>query len=66
VHGTDDGLVPVAHARRMRQALQAAGVPATLLELRGLGHSFPALDARDRPEVGCTILAFLARWLRSG
>jgi acetyl esterase/lipase len=64
VHGTADGLVPVAHSRRMRDALRAAGVPATVVELRGVGHAFPALDGRDRPEVGCTILAFLDRWLR--
>jgi acetyl esterase/lipase len=63
VHGTADGLVPVAHARRMRDALRSAGVAVTLVELRGGGHSFPALDAPDRPEVGCTILAFLDRWL---
>jgi acetyl esterase/lipase len=64
VHGTRDDLVPIAHARRMRDALQAAGVPATVLEERGLGHAFPALDAIDRPRVGCTTLAFLDRWLR--
>jgi acetyl esterase/lipase len=64
VHGTRDELVPVEHARRMRDALRGAGVPATVLELRGAGHEFPALDAPDRPEVGCTTLAFLERWLR--
>jgi acetyl esterase/lipase len=64
VHGTADGLVPVAHARRMRDALRAAAVPATLVELRGAGHSFPPLDSADRPGVGCTIFAFLDRWLR--
>ena len=64
VHGTRDELVPVEHARRMRDALRGAGVPATVLELRGAGHVFPALDAPDRPEVGCTTLAFLERWLR--
>ncbi len=64
VHGASDGLVPPAHARRMRDALRAAGVPATLVELRGYGHALPALDGRDRPVAGCTILAFLDRWLR--
>jgi acetyl esterase/lipase len=63
VHGTQDGLVPVAHARRMRDALRGAGVPATALELGGVGHSFPPLDDPGRPEVGCTIFAFLDRWL---
>jgi acetyl esterase/lipase len=64
VHGTLDELVPVEHARRMRDALHAAGAPATVLELRGRGHEFPALDARDEPAVGCTTFAFLDRWLR--
>jgi acetyl esterase/lipase len=64
VHGTRDELVPVAHARRMRDALHGVGVPATALELPGVGHSFPALDAADRPAVGCTTLAFFDRWLR--
>ena len=64
VHGTRDELVPVAHARRMRDALRAAGVPATLLELSGVGHGLPPLNAPDIPEVGCTTFAFLDRWLR--
>jgi acetyl esterase/lipase len=64
VHGTADGLVPVAHARRMRDALRTAAVPATLVELRGAGHSFPPLDTGNRPGVGCTIFAFFERWLR--
>ena len=65
VHGTRDELVPIEHARRMREALREAGVPATTLELRGLGHAFPGLDSRDEPAVGCTTLAFLDRWLRA-
>ncbi len=65
VHGTRDDLVPIEHARRMREALRAAGVPATTLELRGVGHAFPGLDARDEPAVGCTTLAFFDRWLRA-
>jgi acetyl esterase/lipase len=64
VHGTRDDLVPIAHARRMRAALRAAGVPATLVELGGVGHSFPALGAGDRRGVGCTTFAFFDRWLR--
>jgi acetyl esterase/lipase len=64
VHGTRDDLVPVEHARRMRDALRGAGVPATLLELPGGGHSFPALEAGDPPGAGCTISSFLDRWLR--
>ena len=63
VHGTRDDLVPVEHARRMRDALRSAGVPASLLELREAGHGFPALHGPDDP-VGCTTFAFLDRWLR--
>jgi len=64
VHGTRDDLVPIEHARRMRDALRGAGVPATLLELPGVGHSFPALESSGPPGAGCTIAAFLDRWLR--
>src|SRR5688500_1569229 len=64
VHGTDDDLVPVSHARRMRDALRAAGTPATLLELPRIGHSFPPLDAGGGSPGGCTTFAFLDRWLR--
>jgi acetyl esterase/lipase len=48
----------------MRDALRGAGVPATLLELPGVGHSFPALESSGPPGAGCTITAFLDRWLR--
>lgn len=64
VHGDQDGLVPVEHARRMRSALHAADVPATLLELAGVGHGLPGLDATGSRTVGCTGLAFLDRWVR--
>lgn len=66
VQGARDDLVTPDHARRMRDALQAVGRPATLLELRDVGHSFPALEGSDHPEVGCTTFAFLERWLRGG
>lgn len=65
VHGTQDDLVPVAHARRMRDGLRGVGVPATLLELRDVGHGLPSLGGRETPSVGCTVLAFLDRWLRA-
>jgi acetyl esterase/lipase len=64
VHGTDDPLVPVSHARRMAAALHAVGTPATLLELAGIGHGFVGLAASDDATVRCTVDAFLARWLR--
>jgi acetyl esterase/lipase len=64
VHGADDPLVPVAHARRMAAALRTAGVPATLLEQPGVRHSYAGLAARARPTVACTAIAFFDRWLK--
>jgi dipeptidyl aminopeptidase/acylaminoacyl peptidase len=66
VHGTRDALVPVEHSRRMAGALQRVGTPATLLELRGLGHAFVGLATSDDARVRCTSEAFLARWLSRG
>jgi dipeptidyl aminopeptidase/acylaminoacyl peptidase len=63
VHGTNDGLVPVSHARRMAAALRQAGVPASVLELPGIGHGFVGLAASREPTVRCTVDTFLARWL---
>jgi acetyl esterase/lipase len=63
VHGTNDGLVPVSHARRMAAALRQAGVPASLLELPEVGHGFVGLAASRDPTVRCTVDAFLVRWL---
>lgn len=65
IHGTADGLVPVAQSRGMRIAMQAAGAKATLIELSGLTHSFVGLTASQREDVRCTSVAFLDRYLRS-
>lgn len=49
-HGTWDWIVDVDHARRMKAALDAVGVPAELYLLRGYGHFATFLfggDARD-------------------
>ena len=63
VHGVDDELVPVSHARRMAAALRQVGTPASVLELRGVGHGFVGLATSDIDRVRCTVHAFLARWL---
>jgi acetyl esterase/lipase len=63
VQGGRDGLVRPVQSRAMHAALRAAGVPSTLLELRGVGHRFIGLDAREEPQGGCTMLAFLRQRL---
>jgi acetyl esterase/lipase len=63
VHGAGDELVPVRHARRMAAALRAVGTPASVLELRVVGHAFVGLASSDVARVRCTVDAFLARWL---
>ncbi|HJR41538.1 MAG TPA: alpha/beta hydrolase, partial [Gemmatimonadaceae bacterium] len=51
VHGTADALVPIAQSREMRDALHAAGVRATIIELPGVGHQFFPLDFAFAPQV---------------
>ena len=63
VHGTEDDLVPVNQARRMKAALTRVGARATVLELAGIGHAFVGLASSEMPEVRCTTLAFLSRWI---
>ncbi len=64
VQGVDDPLVPASHARRMRDALRQAGTPASLIELRGVGHGYVGMAASRTDSVRCTVTAFLGRWLR--
>lgn len=63
VHGARDTRVPPEHARRMRDALVAAGHPAEYLELAGEGHGFVAAVSRER--YYARVLTFLARHLQS-
>ena len=63
IHGTSDGLVPPNHPRRMAEALRQAGTPATVIELRGRGHSWPGLLSSGEARVRCTTADFLERWL---
>lgn len=60
-HGSFDTLVDVSHAYDMKQALDAAGVPAELYIVRGLGHI--ALFVFNRSAVTAGI-DFLDHWLR--
>jgi acetyl esterase/lipase len=63
LHGSDDPLVPISHPRRMRDALRAAGTPASLLEIPGAGHGFVGFVTSNDATVRCTVEAFLTRWL---
>jgi acetyl esterase/lipase len=63
IHGTDDDLVPVDQSRRMAAALRQVLAPASVIELRGVGHGFVGLSSSDVGLVRCTVNAFLTRWL---
>jgi acetyl esterase/lipase len=63
LHGSNDPLVPISHPRRMRDALRAAGTPASLLEIPGVGHGFVGFVTSSDATVRCTVDAFLTRWL---
>ena len=45
VHGDRDLLVPFSHSEVMLERLRAAGVPASLLPLKGAGHLFKSEEA---------------------
>ncbi|HEV2150331.1 MAG TPA: alpha/beta hydrolase [Longimicrobiaceae bacterium] len=67
IHGTADQVVPIRQSRSMRDTLRAAGVPATLVELPGVGHSVGELTTDPRFRVStCTTLAFLRQHLQPG
>ncbi|MGH7961493.1 MAG: alpha/beta hydrolase fold domain-containing protein [Candidatus Binatia bacterium] len=61
-HGSLDTLVDISHATDMKQALDAANVPAELYIVRGLGHIAVFIINDSAIEAG---IAFLDRWLRS-
>jgi acetyl esterase/lipase len=50
LHGTDDGLVPVAQARALAARREALGLPTRLVELPGAPHAFfnAPCEAADR------------------
>jgi acetyl esterase/lipase len=67
VHGTADNVVPIRQSRSMRDTLRASGVPATLVELPGVGHDVVEFsDAARFRASACTILRFLDEQLRQG
>jgi acetyl esterase/lipase len=59
IHGDADTLVPVAHARRLQEALQKAGAQSELLILPGAGHGdFNPQQARQAMDA---VRAFLTK-----
>lgn len=59
IHGDADTLVPVAHARRLHEALQKAGVPNELIVIPGGGHGgFNPQQVRD---INASMRAFLTK-----
>jgi len=51
IHGDNDALVPVSHARRLHEALEKAGAPNQLLILPGAGHGdFNPQQVRESTE----------------
>jgi dipeptidyl aminopeptidase/acylaminoacyl peptidase len=40
IHGTEDGVVPIAQSRAMKKALEKSGRRTELIELRNEGHSY--------------------------
>jgi len=67
IHGTADDVVPIRQSRSMRDTLRAAGVPATLVELPGVGHGVDEFGGYPPFRVStCTTLAFLQERLRRG
>jgi acetyl esterase/lipase len=65
IHGTADDLIDIDQPRRVRAAFGSANVPATLVELPGVGHGFPVLSTQiPMRTASCTTLAFLKEYLR--
>jgi acetyl esterase/lipase len=60
VHGDSDPLVPHHQSELLADALERAGVPATLYTVKGGGHG-----GIDDPGAGAAVREFFARYLRS-
>jgi dipeptidyl aminopeptidase/acylaminoacyl peptidase len=61
-HGEWDGRVPIAHARRMRDALKAAGHPPEWITYPDEGHGFSKPE--DQLDFARRLDAFLAKYLQ--
>lgn len=65
VHGLDDAVVPVAHARWMHEAAQALGAPVEMALLEGVGHTGGSPDNALEAVGWRAMMAFFARHLQS-
>ena len=64
LHRNVDSTVPTLHSERMKAALEAVGVPASLVLVNEAGHGFPMFKERSKfLATSCTSLAFLAQQL---
>jgi dipeptidyl aminopeptidase/acylaminoacyl peptidase len=61
-HGDEDRRVPIAHAKRMRDALEAAGHPPEWITYPGEGHGFGKPE--DMLDFARRLDAFLAKYLQ--
>jgi acetyl esterase/lipase len=59
IHGDNDKLVPVSHARRLHEALQKAGATSELLVLPGAGHG--DFNPEQLRQANDTLHAFLVK-----
>jgi acetyl esterase/lipase len=65
LHGTADPVVPTSQSADFYRKLTAAGVPATLIWMRGAGHGANTPGQVPSPEaVAQTVISFFARTLR--
>ena len=66
VHGLRDRVVEVDQTRRMRRALETAGVRVQTLELPNQSHGFGVFPRRpsDDGSIACSTLSFLGDALR--
>ncbi|MEQ1839452.1 MAG: prolyl oligopeptidase family serine peptidase, partial [Verrucomicrobiales bacterium] len=58
IHGTKDPLVPYTQSVRFEKALEAAGVPTTLITVQGGGHG-----SQFGPDINTLVIEFLRNQL---
>lgn len=65
LQGTEDDMVHPRQSAELAQRLQAAGVPVTLIEVQGTGHTLDTPGQRPSPdELTATVIDFFVTTLR--